>query len=1126
MKKLVALKNRRSHRPHIRDTLYRLRYYSILPVLLIPILTLLVPPAAALVENDATIVYGEGSNTSPRSVDYLSGSDEISSSTTLPSASGTVKMSITKSAPTRDEIIAGVVTASNSLRIYRYNGSSWSAQWNVTLPDTHTPSFDIAYQQTSGNAMVIYSRNASTTNELVYRIWNGSSWTSATNLDTARTSGIVHAVRAEPRRGTNEIGLAWVDSNRNISTNYWTGTTWQGEPNTTLGTDLKQLNTGDSRIQSAVFDIAFEEQGGELMVLWVTNSDSGFHYVNRSTGATGGWLNPVFRQLGTGGSTVLPASVSLKADPLSDYIALSMQAYLSSTLDWRHIGPVWSGEDWVIDTATVHIATPAAGKHQHDVAWTTQHNITQAHYYIDGAADNILYRKVYVKSSNTFSVPEARPLPIASYNMVRFVQNPHHPNEATLLLLGSNVLLAYRTIFDGSILIRRAATVTNNATTPSSGSGWAASFVHRNYIPATAPTPNTPHLNLLYSDSTTIDVISNTKTLSSGSWSASNIASYNYPEQTVVESSPTRDEKIAVTTQSDGFINVLRWNGVNWATEWSTVTGLGYVPRVAIAYEQLSGRALVIYSRNTSDTNEIGYRIWDGEGWSTEHHLDAVRTSGVVQYITAASRPGSNELAIAWADSNLDLSANFWTGSAWAGERSTPLETELGTLAGYTDEITTPIVDLAFESQSGNLMVAWGHDWHPPGDPDINATLRRAVRTAGPSGTWGNVLGTNFVWRIRTIRLASDPNSDAIAMTFHSNGRADGTNSNNIVRFGYWTGSGWSAHSGAYTSSTMTPGESDLDVMWLRASNKSAIVYAFDLQSGTAGTYYIVRNHTDGTWMTNPVVDTGSPTPTHDKSQVTTLSDPHDPAKGSIVMVDKNNDLFVKNITFNGTGTSVTLSAGEGGGSPLSTTIDSTETMGWKVGATYNYPLSTPSSLNTNIVNASGFPVPNPSVSMVGVAISNTCQVATGVFGTNGQRIRVENNTANRRWTLSLAPTDGVTANWSSETATYDFNDPAGSPAGCGDGGDADTIAGQLTVNPNAGTIVGKSGCSTTHISKGSSGAFNQGSTDAITLMSSSILAPTNCYWDLLDVELSQRIPAYQAGGRYTINMTVTVVAN
>jgi hypothetical protein len=182
-------------------------------------------------------------------------------------------------------------------------------------------------------------------------------------------------------------------------------------------------------------------------------------------------------------------------------------------------------------------------------------------------------------------------------------------------------------------------------------------------------------------------------------------------------------------------------------------------------------------------------------------------------------------------------------------------------------------------------------------------------------------------------------------------------------------------------------------------------------------------------------------------------------------------------------------------------------------------------STTADIVDAAGDPVASPSFAMNAHTLSFSCESVTGTFGASSQRIRVTNGLTAENWSLALAATSGATAVWSGGPTNYDFNDNSGSPAGCGDGADDDSLSGQISFDPSAGTLAPKSGCTNTGITKGSSGSFVEGTTDSLTILSGTTASDTDCYWDLTGADVSQQIPADQPTGSYSINLTLTLTA-
>ncbi len=209
-------------------------------------------------------------------------------------------------------------------------------------------------------------------------------------------------------------------------------------------------------------------------------------------------------------------------------------------------------------------------------------------------------------------------------------------------------------------------------------------------------------------------------------------------------------------------------------------------------------------------------------------------------------------------------------------------------------------------------------------------------------------------------------------------------------------------------------------------------------------------------------------------------------------------------------------------GSMIGTTNSHVGNGSWTAGTTKICATAAAAgTLSVDIVDSGGTSVSSPTMGMGTVNLSFVYQTANGTLGVSSQKIRVNNTTSNPSWTLTIAADSGPTALWSAGTPKYDFNDPT---ANAGDGGDADSYGGQMTMNASGGTLGGT--CSATGITKGSSASFSEGVTNSVTLLTAGATADTSCYWDFTGTSVSQTIPAEQAAGSYSINMTLTVTAN
>lgn len=178
-------------------------------------------------------------------------------------------------------------------------------------------------------------------------------------------------------------------------------------------------------------------------------------------------------------------------------------------------------------------------------------------------------------------------------------------------------------------------------------------------------------------------------------------------------------------------------------------------------------------------------------------------------------------------------------------------------------------------------------------------------------------------------------------------------------------------------------------------------------------------------------------------------------------------------------------------------------------------------TLSANIYQSDdATPVSSPSVAFAAQNYSFQCKTSTATLGDANDKVNVT-NLANgiNTWNLAIAATGGFTSTWDDGAShTYKFNDNTGS--GCTNG--------QLTVDASVATLTDDCNSSCTAndatVSKGASTAFNHGgSVDSVTLLSDSAGTAWEGY--LTGISLSQKIPALQHSGSYTLGMTITLTS-
>lgn len=345
---------------------------------------------------DGVLIYGQSGNSLPQFRDYISASNSFSSvRPTITGAAGALFTVRTNPLTTKQEAVAAYVS-NGTLRVLCTDGANWYEEWTQTVGGTDgTRRFDLAFETNTGDAVVLYSRNASGTNELGYRTKPGSAacgsanWSSAQTLDPQRTSGVVHWVRMAPDRRAdhNNIAAIWADSNSDLSAMVWNGSSWENEPAAALETSLERVSASQD-VES--FAVETEGLSGDIMVVW--GHSAGADGVNGVRYATAAW---------TGGSpahtwgtaAAAPAflddatSLDLAANPASDELVFASIGNAGSDLQAGY----WSGSAWT-NTANLDTTaqTPAAGTRLVSAAWISSNTATRSVIvYNDASATNV-----------------------------------------------------------------------------------------------------------------------------------------------------------------------------------------------------------------------------------------------------------------------------------------------------------------------------------------------------------------------------------------------------------------------------------------------------------------------------------------------------------------------------------------------------------------------------------------------------------------------------------------------------------------------------------------------------------------------------------------------------------------
>jgi hypothetical protein len=273
------------------------------------------------------------------------------------------------------------------------------------------------------------------------------------------------------------------------------------------------------------------------------------------------------------------------------------------------------------------------------------------------------------------------------------------------------------------------------------------------------------------------------------------------------------EEFLAVASGSQGNmgLDVLRRVGANFATEVTVATQPDPAKRgFDLAMEGSSGNALLVYA---DGSNRPRYRERTSAGWSADRSVfGAAPGSGTVKWVQLAASPRSDEITLLYADSGSNLFAAVWSGAAWTLASPSPLDTNLNT-PDFQDFIG------AYESVSGDLMVAWGTG------PDL-LSLYWSAKPAGQT-VFAPRTNDRQLNKPGPMSIASEPGSDRIALAYVEHTCVDGCDD---FAAAIWNGTSLTQQKtlnpDVVTLYGQRPGSMPVGVSWVGTTGEAIAVYA------------------------------------------------------------------------------------------------------------------------------------------------------------------------------------------------------------------------------------------------------------------------------------------------------------
>jgi hypothetical protein len=338
------------------------------------------------------LIYGDGTSTIPKYRTYDHVNNVFGAQTGTFSATVGPTWLI-RTSPIQHLALAGYYDVTGTLTIMCFDGTSWNKEFSAEsggVGNRHR--FDIAFEKTSGDAMVIFSKGTHIFGQLGYKTKTGGTgcgagWAAEQVLDPLRTSNdIMYVKLAQDRRaGSNLLATTWVDTSEDISAKIWDGNAWVNEPGAVTDNNVERISQSHD-IEN--MDIEYESLSGDVMLVWANaNGNNGTNGVRYRT-CTGGvamctWGNvttpPTFADDAT--------SLDISANPNTDEIVFASIGNAGGDLQLGY----WNGNGWT-DTANVDTTceVPYTASKLVSTGWLTLGSTTRSVVvYSDASSGNI-----------------------------------------------------------------------------------------------------------------------------------------------------------------------------------------------------------------------------------------------------------------------------------------------------------------------------------------------------------------------------------------------------------------------------------------------------------------------------------------------------------------------------------------------------------------------------------------------------------------------------------------------------------------------------------------------------------------------------------------------------------------
>ncbi len=377
----------------------------------------------------------------------------LSAGTTTQSASNWTVIT-SASAPDGSSAIVVGVDSFGVTTGERWTGTQWEAiplnPLAAGVLNTRQ-SFAVAYEQTTGDAMLVWSDGAT----LKYATYTSQGWSSASTV-AAYTGAVPQRLQMAEQPHGEQLLLTISDSHVKDRALIWNGSSWGNEV-------VLDPGGGDFTEQIALSP-AYESVSGDAIAFYGKTGDSALYQrVFSKSGAA--WGAELSVSLGISGQ---PVTIVTASDPNSDRIGL---AVMSNTGGFSRQDTLvrWSGSAW--EAITQINGVSAVGGTTLDVAFESRSGDLLAAYADGGASPTLM---TLAKNASSWSAPITGPDMGSTIGTLRLFADPASDHIMLGLETSSGKLSFVEWDGQSQIALRNVSTNTGSGYTPAFTWFWQA----------------------------------------------------------------------------------------------------------------------------------------------------------------------------------------------------------------------------------------------------------------------------------------------------------------------------------------------------------------------------------------------------------------------------------------------------------------------------------------------------------------------------------------------------------------------------------------------------------------------------------------------------------------------------